>query len=369
MSAVERSLEKDAFIDLSSLFPQYTKHRSTLDDKFEYAKELSAQKTSLELGFKPQESHADKPAAATFQFGKVETAKPSDVAQPFGVAAKPFSSGFVFPPKELSSEPSNSQAPKPFTFPPINSSQSTVQDPQPPQKELEAPKAFQFTFPPKEALAIEPFVPTPSLPSPKSQSTLAKPLGGFSFPSVPSLPAFGTSSDTKNVFTFPPPSNIQPFQPANTQQQTEQNEEDGDEIPVGEEESFTSVRTNEELLKRGEGEEEEEELLAAPIRCKLFQFNLEGNTWTDLGIGFLKVNRNRGDRRGRVLCRAEGSGRVLLNATINPTNTSLQWEEGKRELSITIPVQAKLSKFLVRAKEVDQARSLHKSISECLTMK
>lgn len=288
LTAVQKSVDKDEYIDFSSLFPQYTKHRAALDQRFEYAKELSSNGgKKMELGF--------------------EEIRPVSVDLP-AFAVKP-------PPTILPDQSLSKSAPK---------------------------------------------VTTDTMPSPQSQPT--KPAA-FSFPSTTPLPAFGTSSGSTPAlfsfgstpaFTFPTPA------------KQEQSDDDDDAIPAGEEESFSSVRTNAELLKRGEGEEDEEELQPS-LRCKLFIYDSSSSAWTDLGIGFVKVNRRSDSPKARILCRAEGSGRILLNAFLDPHVSTSSHEPGKRDVQLTVFNQdSRLAKYLIRAKEVEQAASLYSVLTKCI---
>lgn len=119
-----------------------------------------------------------------------------------------------------------------------------------------------------------------------SQSKLdpasAATASGFSLstPSVPS-PSTPQTTDTSNETT-----------PQSTSQ-----------------EETTDKPTSALLSGVGEGEEDEESL--HEVRCKMWY--LDQGKWNDLGIGSLKVKRNKTTNKRRVLVRNEGNGKVTVN--------------------------------------------------------
>jgi len=137
----------------------------------------------------------------------------------------------------------------------------------------------------------------------------------------------------------------------------EDNEED-EGIPEGEEESFQRSRSS-ELVRKGEGEEEEESLVEE--RSKLFQHD-KSRGWIDLGIVIFKVNKStKEDGKARMLVRSESTGKVLLNAWIND-GTLVDWASPKKEVMLTCMNQAlqpaQLLRYLVRTKETTQAEAI-----------
>ena len=55
------------------------------------------------------------------------------------------------------------------------------------------------------------------------------------------------------------------------------------------------------------------------------------NGWIDLGVGIFKINRYNNEKgKSRVLCRAEGSGKVILNTLVNVPGMDVSTIEGKK---------------------------------------
>lgn len=185
-------------------------------------------------------------------------------------------------------------------------------------------------------------LPFPSAVAPQSQH----PIGGAGASRPTAPPPFQFS------FSTPMPS----FSPGAGPAEGGADDEDSG-IPEGEEESFSGDRANAELIRTGAGEEDEKTLV--DVRCKLFVLERERG-WTDLGVAIFKVNQKDDDsRRSRMLARAEGSGKILLNAWINANVVVECAGEGRREVSLLCVNQdAKLAKYLVRCKEPSMCQQL-----------
>jgi hypothetical protein len=84
------------------------------------------------------------------------------------------------------------------------------------------------------------------------------------------------------------------------------------------------------------GEEEEETLLQ--FRCKLFVMPLskpESSNWKERGIGILRLNQNQDTLACRLVMRAEGTLKLLLNAFVNSTLDPTLVQE--RNIRMAIP--------------------------------
>lgn len=376
--SISEAIELDKYIDLTDLFEQYKKHRRSLEDDYEYARRNRLQ--PLALGFKPTISV--EPLSPPMSLSVQSTAG----------SVRPAAS----PVKQATSQPMSLPATQPVAL--------LVTQP--------------IASPGKQPIVKEPETKPFSFGPDKIESS--KPLSsGFSFPSLPSLPAFGTNGQSdkplfsfgqseqpdKPVFSFgenkssgnsfsfgqtgQQPSGQKPFsfgeqsdkpafsfgqsdskfgQISKSNQKAEASDED-DKIPEGEEDSFGSQRTNQELIKRGEGEEQEVEVFG-PLRTKLFQFDPNASAWTDLGICLIKVNKSA-EGKHRVLCRAEGSGRILLNAYLEKGVCECSWDTGtegrRREVSLQCFNQdRKMAKYLIRTKEEVHSRALFECLKELL---
>ncbi|KAJ5081689.1 hypothetical protein NUU61_009953 [Penicillium alfredii] len=93
--------------------------------------------------------------------------------------------------------------------------------------------------------------------------------------------------------------------------------EESDNNDDEEADTFEAEKTDERFFEQTieTGEEEEE----TAFTCKAKLFNFSNKEWKERGIGTFKVNVRRGPngkRSGRMIMRADGAGRVMLNSPI-----------------------------------------------------
>ena len=192
---------------------------------------------------------------------------------------------------------------------------------------------------------------TPSIPPPSnvssfgSQSTFSgKPFGLVSVTSATTP----SSTESRNVTL--------------TSKPMKRNDDDGD----GEEDQ-QEVKNEEEgplsdpsLLRTGAGEEQEMTLHEARIKL----FLLKDNAFTDLGIGLFKINLSQISRKKRILCRAEGTGKVLINTYLN-SSVAIKYEMGKKDVMIVcIQSDGQPAKYLLRLKTPESAQALQRILNE-----
>lgn len=71
-----------------------------------------------------------------------------------------------------------------------------------------------------------------------------------------------------------------------------------------------------EVENRGdaEGEGEENEDVLHSTKCKVYKLTDKGGKkeWADLGVGYLKIKKDRTTGKHRLLCRNEASARVTI---------------------------------------------------------
>lgn len=122
--------------------------------------------------------------------------------------------------------------------------------------------------------------------------------------------SFGLTNSTSDntSFKFSIPNSTSSLNESST------NEPKSDSEPDPAEEGFSGARTNDALIVRGQGEEEETSLIQLTI--KLLTYDITKKSYTDMGVGVLKVNQHDTTKKQRIVCRAEGSGRLLLNANL-----------------------------------------------------
>ena len=287
-----------------------------------------------------------------FNFGSNSTEAAVPVEVNITEAAKPFNFGTTEAPKSFSFGSGISNAKIPIeTFKPFNFGSSAIKT-----TSTEAPKSFSFgsTI---EAPNIFKFESSQAVASPEnasfessSASSNPKP---FSFEAAGTLPTFSFGASTNGFAFTAPPSLIK----------SNQSGDEGDEIPAEEAESFNLTRTNSEQMKTGAGEENETSQYEE--RCKVFSMDTTNNGWIDLGVGIFKINRyNNEPGKSRVLCRAEGSGKVILNTFVSVPGTDVSKMEGKKEVAmLAIGPEGKPTKYLIRVKTLEQADSLKSALN------
>lgn len=253
----------------------------------------------------PIASDDKKPAVFSFGATTLDT-KVGDHASSVSLEALPeASSGLSVGQKFVHNDPK--PAVSPFSF----------------GKETEGKKASPFAFGATSTTSSAPF-----------QFSFASPLPSFGAKASSSAAVVGKTADDEAT-------------------------DDADGIPAGEEESFTNSRTNTELIKTGAGEEDEKALCEE--RCKLYMLDKEDG-WKDLGIAIIKVNHSEATGKSRIIVRAEGSGKMLLNSWINETMT-VEYTNGKKELDVLCVNQAgKIAKYAVRCKEAAIVRAFYEKV-------
>ncbi|KAJ3113249.1 hypothetical protein HK100_002049 [Physocladia obscura] len=264
--------------------------------------------------------------AGEFSFTKPPTAKPSvtfaDIPTTSETAAL---NGFSF---------TNMNSPKTTTSTsPIKSSTGTII----------TPLASGISF---GALA------TPARLAP----TLSGSNAGFSFgkpPTNPSLFAGFGKPATTGVPVFGGAFSV----PAAVSKDNGSAEAAGDDDDAPPDEQIDTTK-----LMRGAGEESEETLFEFSTRAFVFS----NKTWTLLGKGIIKLNRDTTSRKSRLIVRADGSGRVLLNLGVFE-GMGCKIEQGKAVTFMGIAeVGAGLQKYLCRLKNAEAAEKFCDEIGKAL---
>ncbi|KAJ3088849.1 hypothetical protein HK102_007773 [Quaeritorhiza haematococci] len=132
---------------------------------------------------------------------------------------------------------------------------------------------------------------------------------------------------------------------------TTNNDEEND----GEEEGSQEPQRNPDDFMSGVGEEDE--VTEHEVRNKLFKFEKGDNPrWDPVGLGVLKLKANKKSQKRRLLCRADGAGRVLLNAAVFSGMTVKK--EDEKSVSFIVVIDGSPTKFLARVKTADDAKKL-----------
>jgi nucleoporin NUP2 len=191
-------------------------------------------------------------------------------------------------------------------------------------------------------------IPPPSNVSFGSQSSLSGKPSNLVSVSSTTIP---TSTDSRNV-TLP----SKTIKHGGGDYDNEDGEEESQEVKNDEEGPLSDPS----LLRTGAGEEQEVTL--HEVRIKLFL--LKDNAYTDLGIGLFKINLNRISQKKRILCRAEGTGKVLINTYLN-SSIGVKYESGKKDVMIMcIQSDGQPAKYLIRLKTSESAQALQRMLDE-----
>ncbi|KAJ2844971.1 hypothetical protein J3B02_004808, partial [Coemansia erecta] len=111
---------------------------------------------------------------------------------------------------------------------------------------------------------------------------------------------------------------------------------------------------------------EEGETTEHTVRAKLYMWDSDSKQYKDLGIGNFKVNTwtvDSSGKRGRVLCRQEGSDKITLNAAMFK-EMQVENTNGKKEVGILVVNDGKPTRFLIRVKNAESARNLYNAIEK-----
>ena len=170
-----------------------------------------------------------------------------------------------------------------------------------------------------------------------TNATSAKPSFSFgqastSAPTFSFGPTASTTTTTAPSFSFGPTTS--------TTTNPDDASDDDDEAPP----TLPEEPVNPELVQKGQGEEDE--VTQWQARSKLFRF--EGGGWRDVGIGLAKINQSQQDQgKRRLLIRAEGTGKVLLNVDVR----GVVCNKPERPTELILITSHDAAKYLLRCKE------------------
>ncbi|KAJ3107217.1 hypothetical protein HDU97_004637 [Phlyctochytrium planicorne] len=330
---------------LPSSFSSTPKHEAKVDAKKDRAVQLGAQLKGLNSSFS---KHAQKlfnqdPFVNLGEIFLAYTDHRSKILKDFADVkdsllkpSKPSTTDLPVPsftlepkadPPKLFSAPS-------FTSPPV---------PAPAPAAATAP-TFNFNFGNNSASS------TPSLFG--SSSTAATPAAP---PAAVSnfAPTPAPATTPAPAFSFSFGSQTSSFQTVPSMEKADTQDEDGGDDDVVHEE-----QVNPEVFMKGAGEETEDTLFE--VKAKAFSMSSEAKKWVDVGVGITKVNVDRTTGKKRLILRADGSGRVLINFAL--TKGMMPKIEGKG-LTFMYPQDGKLVRYLLRVKEVSSAEALTKHLA------
>ncbi|KAJ3044265.1 hypothetical protein HDV00_002585 [Rhizophlyctis rosea] len=329
--SVVNLVEKDPYMDLSKVFEAYNGHRATiLAERPDLMKYINSDAPSEPADVQAPASapaHSASASASVSGIGSAPVpsfAVPAPAPKPFEFKPSPTPSSFSTPSSFASISGTAPTSAKAFSFGSNPSPAKSSSNPVPPFAAFGGAASASF--------------PSPGVKRDVTPTSGNENLDGNSKPNVPALPTFnfgstGASSNSTTPSALPfgfgtPSSNLKAAAPfsfapapaasfagfgnATTNggtavaQGTEADGEDGDEAMP------PDAQIGDALMK-GPGEEQEETVFE--VKARVLK-NADG--WKLVGVGQLKLNKNKSTGKVRLLHRAEGSGRVLLNSATFP---------------------------------------------------
>lgn len=178
--------------------------------------------------------------------------------------------------------------------------------------------------------------------------------------------AFGNNAS--NVFNFsvsaPKPANTtKTITSAENTSTTEGDEESKDAENDTVKGNFAVIQLTEKVDVKT-GEEDEETLYSK--RSKLTKYNSESKAYDSVGLGELKILKNKNTGKSRILVRADVSSNVILNVLILK---DLDYDIiGDKKVMVRIPcfnAGGQIETYLARVKTADDAQELLANIKKC----
>ncbi|AJV65166.1 Nup2p [Saccharomyces cerevisiae YJM1443] len=112
---------------------------------------------------------------------------------------------------------------------------------------------------------------------------------------------------------------------------------------------------------------EEDEVALFSQKAKLMTFNAETKSYDSRGVGEMKLLKKKDDpSKVRLLCRSDGMGNVLLNATVVDSFKYEPLAPGNDNLikAPTVAADGKLVTYIVKFKQKEEGRSFTKAIED-----
>ncbi|CAI4035239.1 hypothetical protein SMKI_12G3870 [Saccharomyces mikatae IFO 1815] len=112
---------------------------------------------------------------------------------------------------------------------------------------------------------------------------------------------------------------------------------------------------------------EENEVALFSERAKLMTFNADTKSYDSRGVGEMKLLKKKDDpSKVRLLCRSDGMGNILLNATVVDSFKYEYLAPGNENLikTPTVAADGKLVTYIVKFKQKEEGRSFTKAIED-----
>ena len=218
---------------------------------------------------------------------------------------------------------------------------------------------------------------TNSAPFSFGSSTATSSFGGISSPSQPTS---SVSTEAPTTFSFGNPAAssgdvAKPFLFGNTGSSAlgisnqpafgvpEKKDTSGANEGAGDGNDEEDEEGKDEQITLMVGAGEELETNEFEVRAKLYAMDPESAKWASQGIGQLRLKKLKSEAKYRLLLRAEGSGRILLNAAVfkdMPVNSP----SSNDVLVVAQTEDKKMDKYLIRVKTKEMASDLSKAIED-----
>ncbi|KRZ98595.1 uncharacterized protein AC631_05642, partial [Debaryomyces fabryi] len=216
------------------------------------------------------------------------------------------------------------------------------------------PKPFSFGSENKETKDENPKSSLQFSFKPPSQSSEKQ---AFSFGSSnPGTPLFGNNNSTPS-FTFNATSNKLETESNSATPDAQQGAAPAEEDTGGD---FKAVaQLSSEKVDSQTGEEDEEALYTKRTKLMLFDPSNTENPYASKGLGDLKVLKNKATGKSRILVRAEGGLRVLLNTLVNKDMTYTTIGNGSMVRVPTVnPTDKSIETYILKVKTADDGKKL-----------
>ncbi|KAH3667755.1 hypothetical protein WICMUC_005287 [Wickerhamomyces mucosus] len=194
-----------------------------------------------------------------------------------------------------------------------------------------------------------------------AENNTITPFGSNSSNSKPAF-TFGGSSAASSTFNFS-------FNKPNSAVASDsaQDGKDSEDKVDGAESTadFAPVARLGEKVEEKTGEEEEDILYSKRSKLMLFDPANKESPYTNKGLGELKILKNKETAKSRILVRADGSNRVILNAAVNKDLTYSLLAGSKNAVRIPIiSSEGKIDTYIAKVKTEVDSQNLLKSLNE-----
>lgn len=224
-------------------------------------------------------------------------------------------------------------------------------------KPASTPAAFSFGKPDQAQAQTQTQTQTDSTAS----TDAPKPIFSFGKAPAPGSFSFGSIPSSGSVFGKPGSTlESTPAAPAASSALAPSTSTLSAAAPDAGAETETPADQQVDLDGPGPGEEDEDNVYEKKSKV----FELQDGAYKTLGLGFLRVLVHRDTKKARVLVRAEGSGRVLLNVALRKAITYSVVGKGQVKLIDVVEGSSEPKIYLLRVKTEEDGNNLKDKLEE-----